>query len=1485
MPQPVDPRLDATIETSATSEDASESTNFTFDIGSRAGEYSFLQPPQGPVEIGRLGDYRILSKLGEGGMGFVFRGEEMSLKRFVALKVMRPEVAAKPSAAERFLREGRAAAALKSDHIITIYRADTANGVPYLAMEFLEGQPLDVWLKGLKNQASLPHALRITRDTLRGLAVAHEKGLIHRDIKPANLWIEKDTSRIKILDFGLTRSNESDEQITADGTVVGTPAFMAPEQARGQAVGPRADLFSVGVVMYSVLAGKSPFSRGNVMETLGAIGFETLPSIHTVRGDVPKEYSGFLDRLLAKSPDQRPANAKAALQELVAIEKALAESARTVTTAGALPVVEPLADAAPQVWSELTEVEALPVRTGPTVVGSRAPQTKRVDGPRKPPSKKWLIAGGLFAFLLLAGGITIVITNKDGTKTKIEVPDGAKVEVQQGGQTVATVRAKDGQATQKQKPATANSPTAVAGTLPPLPRFEYTPIPVGKSPFDKLEATSIPKEERFDWQPKELVAVIGQHHRRINGGPLGAGPTLNGVPIDFSPDGKQAVYVPIGYYEGTQFLHLIDMANHRVLATKSFDQPIFSCRFAADGRSLLIFFEGSKRLQIVTYRDGQWNMKPFLAEGENVWGFPLFSPDRKLLLIENGQDHQVWEVLGDGYVLRKKLEPKGICIGFSSDSNGVYLEKQSAPGQPWEIELASLAKGDDSVKPVLKLGPDNGPIWNGSFLATRVSPDGKTLAVAEQGGQSNCVLYDLTQNPPKEKGRFEWNDPGAPHGPIQFTPDSKTLIRTYAAVSRRDISSTPPTVLPIVLPFGEAVICSPSPDSRTLLTVGSGLIRFFDLNAEKPTEIAPLPDAILQANPYRFAFLPDEHGRVIVPLFRDQANPTRVAQVWDLWGSKPVLWPDPNKGALEIVKEPSVPGLISVTNQQGHCLILIGSREGRVRRAHLTPEAYRFLDEPDQPFDPYCSVDLLRQGFVTVPSGGVSSLWDIREPFEKARLLPEIDPTKEAVCNYLPSRKMLFTRTGGNLTIWSETEGKFKAVTTLPREVAEVHTRISPDGRWLATLPNNGGQLFLYDLGGAKPVKVERFGDLHVTGATFSPDAKLIYTCTVIGELRAHEIATGKEVWKSKLPGLACWMQVAKDGRHLFTHNANGTVYVLRLNVPVEKVEATSKDPDRTTAEFVIGKGGIVQILDVGYVTELAKLPAGPFKVIAIELGQQRHVVTDADLDQFRDLTTLGYLSVRGPITDAGVAKLTTSPLAPQLGHLSLIETRLTDDGLKNLPKFTGLVSLALNGSMAIMGSGLVHLKNMNLDRIALNGVPVKAREYQHLSGLPRLQAVEVVHNELTDDGLKQLLAALPQLQKLQMHMNPALTNAGIKHLERHPTLELVNMGGSEPWGDLTSASLENLRTIPNLRHLGIAWFGTGAWTDADLKRLIGFEKLEKLDADLRLVTDDGLKTLAQLKALKELNIKASKVTAAGVAAFRKARPDVTVTSDFDTKR
>jgi serine/threonine protein kinase len=281
----------------------------------------FLSPPQAADELGRLGPYRILKVLGHGGMGVVYQAEDPQLRRLLALKAMLPALSARASARQRFLREARAAAAIEHDNIVAIFQVGEDRGVPYLAMPFLRGEPLD---ERLKREGRLPlaEALRIARETAQGLAAAHKRGLMHRDIKPANLWLEEESGRVRILDFGLARSVGGENQLTQQGAIVGTPAYMAPEQAAGQEIDARCDLFSLGCVLYRMCTGKAPFSGRDSVSTLVAVATETPLTPRQVDANIPEVVSRYIMQMLAKSPDGRPASAQAVVDELRRLEAA-----------------------------------------------------------------------------------------------------------------------------------------------------------------------------------------------------------------------------------------------------------------------------------------------------------------------------------------------------------------------------------------------------------------------------------------------------------------------------------------------------------------------------------------------------------------------------------------------------------------------------------------------------------------------------------------------------------------------------------------------------------------------------------------------------------------------------------------------------------------------------------------------------------------------------------------------------------------------------------------------------------------------------------------------------------------------------------------------------------------------------------------------------------------------------------------------------------
>jgi len=303
--------------------------------------FVFLKPPQGPNELGWLAHYRVERLLGRGGMGLVFQAVDVQLQRAVALKVMKPEVSKDNEFRQRFLREARATAAIKSDHIVMIHQVGQEGEVPFLAMEFLQGVPLNRWIDEHPS-AAVPTILRLAIGIADGMAAAHERELIHRDIKPANIWVEQPGDRIKILDFGLARGTRDESGLTETGLVLGTPEYMAPEQAEGAKVDERCDLFSLGCVLYQLGGGgQKAFSGSNTMAVLKAVALKEPTPLRQINPALPPAYCELVARLLAKEPARRPPSARSVLDALkqIAADPAYAPTELPGTPSGtrALP--------------------------------------------------------------------------------------------------------------------------------------------------------------------------------------------------------------------------------------------------------------------------------------------------------------------------------------------------------------------------------------------------------------------------------------------------------------------------------------------------------------------------------------------------------------------------------------------------------------------------------------------------------------------------------------------------------------------------------------------------------------------------------------------------------------------------------------------------------------------------------------------------------------------------------------------------------------------------------------------------------------------------------------------------------------------------------------------------------------------------------------------------------------------------------------------
>lgn len=265
--------------------------------------FDFLEPSDDPSLLGKLGPYEIYEMIGRGGMGIVFRARDPKLNRVVAVKVLAPELAVNPNAKRRFVREAQAGAAISHPHVVTIHAVDDEEKLPFLVMECIVGQSLQEKLDQV-GSLRLIEVLRISKQIAEGLSAAHHQGLIHRDIKPANVLLENGVERVKITDFGLARAID-DVSVTRTGEVAGSPQFMSPEQALGEKIDQRSDLFSLGCVMYAMCAGRSPFRATSIAASIRRVCDDEPRPLAEINPEVPDWMIAIIQKLLQKNPEKR----------------------------------------------------------------------------------------------------------------------------------------------------------------------------------------------------------------------------------------------------------------------------------------------------------------------------------------------------------------------------------------------------------------------------------------------------------------------------------------------------------------------------------------------------------------------------------------------------------------------------------------------------------------------------------------------------------------------------------------------------------------------------------------------------------------------------------------------------------------------------------------------------------------------------------------------------------------------------------------------------------------------------------------------------------------------------------------------------------------------------------------------------------------------------------------------------------------------------
>jgi eukaryotic-like serine/threonine-protein kinase len=747
----------------------------------------FLAPPENPEHVGRLGPYEVLEVVGRGGMGVVLKALDLALNRLVAIKVLAPQLATNAAARRRFAREAQAAAAVSHDHVVAIHAVEETNGLPHLVMQYVSGITLQERLER-DGPPELREILRIGMQIASGLSAAHAQGLIHRDIKPANILLENGVQRVKITDFGLARAVD-DVTLTQHGVLAGTPEYMAPEQARGEPLDHRTDLFSLGSVLYALCTGRPPFRGETTGSVLRRVEEETPRPIPAINPDIPEPLVTVIGTLLAKQPAERFQSAAEVADllcqylahvhqpALVPLPPRLRKPAPPsrwrpgrwalaagllLALAGGLGVTE--ATGRTELGKYLATVLRIPTPDGTLVIEVEDPQVKvKVD------DKDIVITGAGVEEIRLRPGPHRLKAERAGSAVLEEI-----IAIEQKGRRIVKIgRESPGGAGAKLPPVT-DARLKAAGDLAEQLRTFLARR--GKLQEEVAEADRNLQAGRLaalERQAAELNAQIDRARQSLNEAlaPLRVGELLakkdaskplapaeafllgellgttrpvaktpdvdpNGAEakggtvwsLAFSPDGKSLAAAGKGTMEKSGALTVWDFTRRRSRFTSSADREYLAVAYSPDGK-LLAACEDGGAVRLLDAATGAVRASALETDARAL----AFSPDgRRLATAGVGGRIRIWDPNRQGPGLIKEVRSFAVpgaevsALAFSPDGRQLLSGGSDRVVRAWDVMTGKILGHMTDCYPLVH--------------CLAFAPDGKRLATA-QGGRS-VILWD-----------------------------------------------------------------------------------------------------------------------------------------------------------------------------------------------------------------------------------------------------------------------------------------------------------------------------------------------------------------------------------------------------------------------------------------------------------------------------------------------------------------------------------------------------------------------------------------------------------------------------------------------------------------------------------------------------------------------------------------------------------------------